>query len=83
MNTCIQGSSDQNSTKGKRYLLLSTNKQPFLAYDTLGLGGPIGLSPITPEQEKQRWLNRIMQALIEKGHIFAMHKGGGGYYIQA
>ncbi|MBS4166975.1 MULTISPECIES: DUF648 domain-containing protein [unclassified Neochlamydia] len=82
MNRLIQNSSDQASTKGKRYFVLNTSKDPFSIYSTLGL--PSAKVFITEEEEKQLWLRRIVQALVDKGHIFKLDQvNGHGYFIQA
>jgi len=82
MNKLIQNSSDQASTKGKRYIVLNTNDNPFGAYNELGV--PSSKMCITVEEEKQLWLRRIIQALVDKGHVFKLDKvNGHGYFIQA
>lgn len=82
MNKLIQNSSEQASTKGKRYFVLNTNHDPFRAYNKLGLSSSKIF--ITAEEEKQLWLHRIIQALVDKGHVFKLNKvTGHGYFIQA
>lgn len=82
MNRLIQNSSDEASTKGKRYLLVKTNEDPFKAYTSLGL--PSGKGFISREEEKQLWLHRIIQALVDKGHLFKLDEVNNyGYFIQA
>jgi hypothetical protein len=82
MNRLIQNSSDHASTKGKRYLVLNTNQYPFNQYLKLGL--PADKFFISEEEEKQLWLHRIIQALVDKGHVFEIDKVNGyGYFIQA
>jgi hypothetical protein len=82
MNRLIQDSSDQASTKGKRYFVLNTNEYPFKAYDNLGL--PSVKAFINEEEEKQLWLRRIVAALVDKGHILKLDKvNGNSYFIQA
>ncbi|MGK5595668.1 MAG: hypothetical protein ACSNEK_09980 [Parachlamydiaceae bacterium] len=82
MNKLIQNSSDQASAKGKRYFVLDTNKDPFKASSSLGL--PSAQAFISKEEEKQLWLHRIIQALIDEGHIFKLNEvNGHGYFIQA
>lgn len=82
MNRLIQNSSDQASTKGKRYFILKTDKDPFRAYNNLGL--PSAKMFINEEEEKQLWLRRIVTALVDKGYILKLDKvNGQGYFIQA
>lgn len=70
INKLIQEKSDKESTKGKRYILLNTHDDPFSQYDRLG------------EREKP-WLDRIIHALIDKGHIYKLDKvNGHGYFLQ-
>jgi hypothetical protein len=81
MNKLIQKSSDQASTKGKRYFVLNTNHYPFRAYNDLGRASSIMFNA---EEEKQLWLHRIVQALVDKGHVFKLDKvNEHGYFIQA
>lgn len=81
INKLIQKKSDQESTQGKRYILLNTHKGSFLEYNTLGVPRN---SWISEEDVKKLWLNRIIAALIDKGHIFKLDtENGHGYFIQA
>lgn len=81
INQLIQNSSDQASTKGKRYLVLNTNAYPFRSYMSLGLPSVIVISE---EEEKQAWLRRIVDALVKKGYLFKLDQvNGHGYFIQA
>jgi len=82
INELIKKNSDQKSVKGKRSIYLNTNVSPFLEYNGLGL--PLDKFYITKEEEKQRWLTRIIQSLIDKKHIFKLDDvNGHGYFIQA
>lgn len=82
INRLIQEKSDKESTNGKRYILLNTHDDPFSEYNNLGV--PANQFSITVEEEKKLWLNRIIQALVDKGHIFKLVKvNGHGYFIQA
>jgi Family of unknown function (DUF648) len=82
INKLIQKSSDAASVKGKRYVVLNTNKDPLRQYNNLGI--PSGKFFINEEEEKQLWLRRIIQALVEKGHLFKLDTvNGHGYFIQA
>lgn len=79
INKLIQNKSDKESVQGKRYILLNTNKKPLNQYTSLGLPKHY----YTEEEEKMGWLNRIIAALIDKGHIFKLDKvNGHGYFIQ-
>lgn len=82
MNKLIQNSPDQASTKGKRYFVLNTNKDPLRTYNNLGL--PPGKFFVNEEEEKQLWLRRIVAALVDKGYILKLDKvNGNDYFIQA
>ncbi|MCP5506411.1 MAG: hypothetical protein H7A38_05975 [Chlamydiales bacterium] len=82
INKLIQKHPDSDSAKGKRYFVLSTNREPFESYLKLGL--PEGKFMISEEDEKKIWLRRIINALVEKGHLFKLEKvNGHGYFIQA
>jgi hypothetical protein len=82
MNMLIQNSSDQASTKGKRYFVLNTKYDPFKDYDSLGL--PADKSFANEEEKKQSWIRRIVAALVDKGHILKLNKVRGcEYFIQA
>lgn len=81
LNKLIQNSSEQTSTKDKRYLLLSTNKEPFRTYNALGV--PEDKFYLSKDEEKSLWLRRIIDALVNKGHIAKLDKiNGHGYFIQ-
>jgi hypothetical protein len=80
INRLIEQSSEDASIKGKRYIVLNTNHHPFYQYNELGL--PEGF--YNAEQEKKGWMYRIIQALVDKGHLFKLDKiNGHGYFIQA
>lgn len=82
INQLIQEKSDKESTKGKRYILLNANKKPFSKYKNLGVAAEKYF--VNEEEKKKSWLNRIIQALVDKGHIFKLVKvNDHGYYIQA
>ena len=81
INVLIQKSPDGESVKGKRSVLLKTNSEPFLQYDTLGVTDELEEQD---EVEKQRWPRRAIRALIDKGHIFELcDVNRYGYCIQA
>ncbi|MBS4168176.1 DUF648 domain-containing protein [Parachlamydia sp. AcF125] len=78
----IGKSPDNASIQGKRYGVLNTHEEPFMTYNWLGL--PRERMITNEEEEKQLWLYRIVQALVDKGHIFKLDKvNGHGYFIQA
>lgn len=82
INKSIQKASEEESIKGKRSILLSTNDDPIRQYWSLGL--PHANLSLNGEQEKKLWLRRIIQALIDKGHLVELLRtGANGYYIQA
>lgn len=82
INKLIQQGKDQASIKGKRYFVLDTNNKPVQSYNYLGLSSV--KMCISEEEEKQLWLRRVIQALIDKGHLFKLDKvNGHGYFIQA
>lgn len=57
------------SLKAKRNILLETSASPWREYKELGQGS---------------WLHRIINALVDKGHLFQLVKANGhGYFIQA
>jgi len=83
MNSLIQQTSDEKSVQGYRYFVLDTNNTFLREYQYFGLPPGKSFNP-SKEEEKQRWLPRIIQALIEKGHIYKLDKvNGHGYFIQA
>lgn len=82
LNQQLLKQKDDESLKGKRYILLDTNENPLNFYRHLGL--PEGVGMISEENEKKIWLNQIIKALIEKGHLFKLVKvNGHGFFIQA
>jgi hypothetical protein len=74
INQSIQNASDLESVQGKRNVLLSRNEEPFRYYSQLGFS----------MDSNTLWLDRIIQALINKGHIYKLADNNGyGYHIQA
>jgi len=81
INRLIQEKSDRDSVKGMRHVVLNTNVYPYMQY--LCLGVPEDKS-VMNEEERYRWLPRIINSLVEKGHLFQLEKiNGHGYFIQA
>lgn len=75
INQLIQGKPENASAKGKRYLLLNTNKGIFGRFNRTGW---------SDREEKTCWLSNIIEALVNKGHLFKLDKiNGHGYFIQA
>jgi hypothetical protein len=68
--------------EGKRDIRLIIEETNLTNYDQLGRPNH---GNILSEEEKQKiWLRRIIHALIDKGHLFALDKVTGmGYFIQA
>ena len=80
INRLIQQKSDNESLKGKRSLLLSTDEGTLFGYYDLGITKIVN----NKEADKQRWLNQILQALANNGDIFKLIKNNNyGYFIQA
>lgn len=66
----------------KRCVLIGYNEEPFKTYHEAGL--PTSQMTITAEEQKQLWMHRIINALIEHGHIFKLvDQSYRGYKIQA
>jgi hypothetical protein len=66
----ISGSSDKSSIKGKRTIQLNTSDYPFSSYRLLG-------------DSNQLWLHQILEALVDRNHLFGFQENGYGYLIQA
>jgi hypothetical protein len=80
INKEIQKTKEGESVKGKRFILLNTNDR-LRPYYLLGMKN-LGL--YTFDDVKQSWMNRIIDALIKKGHLFKLDRvNGHGYFIQA
>lgn len=81
INQEILNAPEEASAKGKRRVYLSVNNDPFTAYNNLGLPARVN---VTEEEEKQIWLRRIFQALVDNGHIASWEVDAlRGYIIQA
>lgn len=74
INKLIQKTPGNMSVKGQRYFVLNTNHEPFSKYNSLGLPEKF---VITDEEDKQRWLHRVIQALVDKGYLFKLDKVNG------
>jgi hypothetical protein len=82
INKALTETPEGASIKGKRYILLDTNSEILGIYHRLGL--PKGKHALTPVGENQRWLRRIINALVAKRHLFKLDRVNGcGYFIQA
>lgn len=79
-NAVITSQADKRSTKGKRYCLIPTNNAREIRYvETLGF--PNGCVPMGVEET---WLDKIINALVEKGHLYKLVQvNGHGYFVQA
>jgi hypothetical protein len=72
INEAIRKTPEDASIKGKRYIVLTTDKGSLQHYEQLKL----------PNQQ-QSWLRKILDALVEKGHLFKANVNGTQYLIQA
>lgn len=83
INEAITNAPENRAIKGLRYILLNINKNENLkAYADLGL--PQSQLIITKEEKNQLWLPRIINALVDQGHLFKLvDDNGHGYLIQA
>ena len=85
INHYLTLSPEEASVKGQRSICLPVNcrEEPLLnAYNDAGL--PKEVRVPTPEQQKELWLRKIIDALVAKGHIFELCKVDGyGWHIQA
>ncbi len=79
LNEQIQKSDDNASLKGKRTLGLIFPCDPFSSYKDLGLPERI----ITEENKHKLWTIQILQALVDKGHIFKFTGTYNRYTINA
>lgn len=73
-----------NSTpQARRSILLNRNHGILSTYKDLGY--PSREKTLTAEAaDKQRWIWRIIDALVDQGHLFKLEKyNGHGYFIQA
>ena len=86
INKGIRETPDNASLKGKRYIRLDHDSQEeenlFLKeYNRLGCK-EFGF--VSDEELNQRWLKRIIDALVAKGHVFRLDKQNAyGYFVQA
>lgn len=82
LNNQLKNRTDDAPLKGKRQLFLSISKDQFAQYYYLGL--PKNKDVITEEEKKNIWLHRIINALVDKKHLFKiLHINGGGFFVQA
>lgn len=83
INRLIEIASDDNSVQGKRDLYINTHNDPFNAYSYAGAcKDPLDF--FNGFDESKIWLTRILNSLVDKGHIFKLKRiNNNGYYIQA
>jgi len=66
------------SIKDRRFVCVKAD-----SYETLGLH-PQSYGHISAEEEQQRWPRHIINALVDKGYLFALEDHNGhGYFVQA
>jgi hypothetical protein len=82
INAQIQAASADKPIKGCRSVLLNTNRGPLCWLQRAGI--PAKSKMTAEEENKARWIYRVIQALIDRGHIFSLdNENGHGYFIQA
>ncbi|WP_068468051.1 hypothetical protein [Candidatus Protochlamydia phocaeensis] len=74
LNKRIESNAHFTHVKNKRTVQLPLSIRPFSDYADLGMPGKTDL---TPKEELQLWLNRILMALFKKGYIFYFNRLGG------
>jgi len=80
LNDLIQHNFDCTPTKSHRTLVINTNKQPFHTYQKLGV--PLDQFYLSKEEAKLLWLHRIIDALVDKGHLSKLDSvNGHGYFV--
>jgi hypothetical protein len=80
INDKIAKAPKEASTKGKRMFLLNTNCGSLFYYNW---GCEAGCQE-PGSHDHHSWMERIVNALVEKGHLFKlMTANGHGYFIQA
>ncbi|MBS1659068.1 MAG: hypothetical protein JST18_13355 [Bacteroidetes bacterium] len=81
INEALAKTPEDASVKGKRYILLGVNQGIMHAYQNLGYLSHV---PYDSEDDQRQWLRRIINALVEKGHLFKLDMvNGHGFFIQA
>jgi len=75
INKQIQKNSAQNSVKGIRYFVLNPGNMDSTLYDYNKLGLPETV--FHTEELQNQWIERIIQALIDKKHLFNIVKRRG------
>lgn len=70
INKLIQDTPEQASLRGKRYVFLNTSHPPLQQYNLLRL--PTEKFTLNKEDVKKIWVRQIIQALLEKGHLFKL-----------
>ena len=79
INEAIEKTPNDSSIKGKRNVLLNTNRGGLEYYAQVPYH-----AEMTREREEQTWIRRIINALIAKGHLFSLNGvNSRGYSIQA
>lgn len=81
INEAIEQTPEDASVKGKRYILLNLNEGVMRQYEPLGYLSPVAYDP---EDDQRQWPRRIINALVDKGHLFKLDMvNGHGFFIQA
>lgn len=82
INASIEKNPGNSSAKRRRNFELSTYDGPLEKFSFVGME-PQDRFSITEDEKKKIWLNRILEALVEKKHIFKASSNGFNYSIQA
>lgn len=80
INQAIAESPANSTPQARRSILLNRDNGILLTYNNLGLPA----RNLTDADDKHRWIWRIIDALVDQGHLFKLEKyNGHGYFIQA
>lgn len=81
----VKNNQEEGTVQSKRTILLDTNEEQLFKYTRLGYPArSLDDSPLTSEEKKYRWFDRVLQALMDQGHIFKFEEEDRlGYRILA
>lgn len=82
INEAIAGAPQQTTIQEQRYITLDLNAGNFLQYEKIGQPAK---SVLTVQEQQQSWLYKILNALVQTGHLLSLdHTSNVNYYyIQA
>lgn len=86
INDKISNASEEESIKGRRYVLINTNKAPFTKLDHELIDDSVSPNSYITAEDRYNatYMGYVVKKLVELGHIYKLVKRNGhGHFLQA